>query len=94
MPGRRLGSASRERLLGYWRGGGDELGGPGDRCTAATGPQRPGIRSDIAEQVIGHIGSTRSGAGTHYLHHGYVDERMNALETWSHHLVGVIDLTN
>ena len=55
------------------------------RCIA-TGLQRLGFRPDIADQVIGHVGSTRSGAGAHYLHHGYDDERKEALEAWSAHI--------
>jgi integrase len=60
------------------------------RRTIATGLQRLGFRPDIADQVIGHVGSTRSGAAAHYLHHGYETERKEALEAWSAHLVEVI----
>lgn len=47
--------------------------------------------TSIADQVIGHVGSTRSGAGAHYLHHQYDDEKKLALETWSEHVVGLIE---
>ncbi len=60
------------------------------RRTIATGLQRLGFRPDIADQVIGHVASTRSGAGAHYLHHGYEDERKEALETWSEHIIGLL----
>lgn len=53
------------------------------RRTIATGLQRLGFRPDIADQVIGHVGSTRKGAGAHYLHHAYDEERKEALQTWS-----------
>lgn len=53
------------------------------RRTLATGLQRLGFRPDIADQVIGHVGSTRSGAAAHYLHHRYDEERKQALTTWS-----------
>ena len=53
------------------------------RRTIATGLQRLGFRPEIADQVIGHVGSTRSGAGAHYLHHRYNDERKQALTVWS-----------
>jgi integrase len=56
------------------------------RRTIATGLQRLGFRPDIADQVIGHVGSTRRGAGVHYLHHGYDEERKQALETWSRNI--------
>lgn len=60
------------------------------RRTIATGLQRLGFRPDIADQVIGHVGSTRSGAAAHYLHHTYDTEKKQALETWSKHVVGLI----
>ncbi len=60
------------------------------RRTIATGLQRLGFRPDIADQVIGHVGSTRSGAAAHYLHHRYDDEKKQAVETWSAHVVRLI----
>jgi hypothetical protein len=60
------------------------------RRTIATGLQRLGFRPDIADQVIGHVGSTRMGAAAHYLHHHYFDERKDALEVWSAHITSVI----
>lgn len=59
------------------------------RRTIATGLQRLGFRPEIADQVIGHVGSTRKGAGAHYLHHRYDEERKEALETWSAHILDV-----
>ncbi|MEG3177121.1 tyrosine-type recombinase/integrase [Sphingomonas sp. RB3P16] len=59
------------------------------RRTIATGLQRLGFRPDIADQVIGHVGSTRKGAGAHYLHHRYDDERKEALNTWSDHMTKI-----
>lgn len=60
------------------------------RRTIATGLQRLGFRPDIADQVIGHVGSTRGGAGAHYLHHGYEAERREALKAWSAHIALVV----
>lgn len=37
------------------------------RRTIATGLQRLGFQPHVADQVIGHVGSTRSGAGVHLL---------------------------
>jgi integrase len=59
------------------------------RRTIATGLQRLGFRPEIADQVIGHVGSTRSGAGAHYLHHRYDDERKEALTIWSQNFVNL-----
>lgn len=59
------------------------------RRSIATGLQRLGFRPDIADQVIGHVGSTRGGAGAHYLHHGYDNERKHALTAWSTHIAGL-----
>lgn len=60
------------------------------RRTIATGLQRLGFRPDIADQVIGHVGSTRMGAAAHYLHHTYNEERKEALEVWSAHITNLI----
>lgn len=60
------------------------------RRTIATGLQRLGFRPDIADQVIGHVGSTRSGAAAHYLHYKYHDEREKALIAWSEHIAGAV----
>ena len=62
------------------------------RRTIATGLQRLGFRPDIADQVIGHVGSTRGGAGAHYLHHGYEAERREALKAWSAHIMLVVKI--
>lgn len=59
------------------------------RRTIATGLQRLGFRPEIADQVIGHVGSTRSGAGAHYLHHRYEEERRQALTVWSEYIVKI-----
>jgi integrase len=56
------------------------------RRTIATGLQRLGFRPDIADQVIGHVGSTRGGAAAHYLHHAYENEKRQALEVWNAHV--------
>lgn len=61
------------------------------RRTIATGLQRLGFQPHVADQVIGHVGSTRSGAGVHYLHHKYDDERKEALITWSEHILRIAD---
>jgi integrase len=60
------------------------------RRTIATGLQRLGFRPDIADQVIGHVGSTRSGAAAHYLHHRYETEKKEALTAWSEHVCALI----
>ena len=62
------------------------------RRTIATGLQRLGFRPDIADQVIGHVGSTRGGAGAHYLHHGYEAERREALKAWSAHIALIVKI--
>ncbi|WP_164523238.1 tyrosine-type recombinase/integrase [Sphingomonas koreensis] len=60
------------------------------RRTIATGLQRLGFQPYVADQVIGHVGSTRSGAGKHYLHHKYDDERKEALVAWSAHIMELV----
>lgn len=63
------------------------------RRTIATGLQRLGFRPDVADQVIGHVGSTRTGAAAHYLHHRYEQEKQDALETWADHVMHVVQGT-
>lgn len=64
------------------------------RRTIATGLQRLGFRPDIADQVIGHVGSTRTGAAAHYLHHRYEEEKKQALEVWSNHVMKLLGDTS
>jgi integrase len=61
------------------------------RRTIATGLQRLGFRPDVADQVIGHVGSTRTGAAAHYLHHRYEREKQEALEAWTNHVMDVVE---
>ena len=60
------------------------------RRTIATGLQRLGFRPDVADQTIGHVGSTRTGAAAHYLHHKYEQEKREALEAWSGHVLDIV----
>ena len=60
------------------------------RRTIATGLQRLGFRPDVADQVIGHVGSTRTGAAAHYLHHQYEREKREALTAWSTHVEAIL----
>ncbi|WP_420608011.1 tyrosine-type recombinase/integrase [Novosphingopyxis sp.] len=64
------------------------------RRTVATGLQRLGFRPDIADQVIGHVSSTRSGAAAHYLHYRYEEEKKQALEAWSAHVMRLLGDTS
>ena len=64
------------------------------RRTVATGLQRLGFRPDIADQVIGHVSSTRSGAAAHYLHYRYEQEKRQALEVWSGHVMKLLGHTS
>jgi integrase len=61
------------------------------RRTVATGLQRLGFRPDVADQVIGHVGSTRTGAAAHYLHHRYEQEKQEALEAWTNHVMQAVE---
>ena len=64
------------------------------RRTVATGLQRLGFRPDIADQVIGHVSSTRAGAAAHYLHYRYEEEKRQALEVWSAHVMKLLGHTS
>jgi integrase len=66
------------------------------RRTVATGLQRLGVRLEVTEPVLNHIGSLAGLAGI-YQRHRYDDEKRAALQAWGDHvamLVGanVVDL--
>jgi integrase len=59
------------------------------RRTVRTGLSRLGIRREVAEAAINHIGA-RSGLVGVYEQHGYVDEAAAALRMWQQHVAGLV----
>lgn len=53
------------------------------RRTFATGMQRLGIRLEVTEALLNHVGGTRGGIAGVYQLHDWADEKRAALEAWS-----------
>lgn len=56
------------------------------RRTLATGFQRLGVRFEVTEAVLNHVGGSRSGVAGIYQRHDWKDEKIEALRNWSEHL--------
>lgn len=61
------------------------------RRTVATGLQRLGIRLEVIEAVLGHIGGSRSGVVGVYQRHAFDDEKRAALVAWGRHVEQVAE---
>jgi integrase len=56
------------------------------RRTCATGLQRLGIRLEVTEAVLGHVGGSRAGIIGVYQRHTYEAEQREALDAWGRHI--------
>jgi len=56
------------------------------RRTLATGLQRLGVRFEVTEAVLNHVGSSRSGIAGVYQRHDWADEKRAALDAWAGHI--------
>jgi len=63
------------------------------RRTLATGFQRLGVRFEVTEAVLNHVGGSRSGVAGIYQRHDWKPEKRAALSTWNDHLSGAIEST-
>lgn len=68
------------------------------RRTVATGLQRLGVRFEVTEAVLNHVGGSRAGVAGVYQRHDWKQEKRDALDAWGRHvaacLSGVGDETN
>lgn len=67
------------------------------RRTLATGMQRLGVRFEVTEAILNHVGGSRSGVAGIYQRHDWRDEKRFALDAWSEHLrqiFGGVDESN
>lgn len=67
------------------------------RRTLATGMQRLGVRFEVTEAILNHVGQSKSGVAGVYQQHDWTPERRAALQAWSDHierLVSGADETN
>lgn len=60
------------------------------RRTLATGFQRLGVRFEVTEAVLNHVGGSRSGVAGIYQRHDWRDEKRDALDTWSEHISKIL----
>lgn len=56
------------------------------RRTVATGLQRLGIRLEVTESVLGHVGGSRAGVVGIYQRHDWHEEKRMALDAWASHI--------
>jgi len=60
------------------------------RRTLATGFQRLGVRFEVTEAILNHVGTSRSGVAGIYQRHDWRAEKTEALRTWNDHLQGLL----
>ena len=63
------------------------------RRTVATGLQRLGVRFEVTEAILNHVGSSRSGVAGIYQRHDWAAEKRSALEAWASHIEAHIATT-
>lgn len=61
------------------------------RRTLATGFQRLGVRFEVTEAVLNHVGGSRSGVAGIYQRHDWKDEKREALRAWNEHIVKALE---
>jgi hypothetical protein len=60
------------------------------RRTLATGFQRLGIRFEVTEAVLNHVGGSRAGVAGIYQRHDWKEEKHEALKMWNDHVFSAI----
>jgi integrase len=61
------------------------------RRTVATGLQRLGVRLEVTEAVLNHISGSRSGIVGVYQRHDFANEKRQALEAWTAHVIAIVE---
>lgn len=56
------------------------------RRTVATNFQKLGVRFEVTEAVLNHVGASRSGVAGVYQRHDWREEKREALQAWSDHI--------
>ncbi len=56
------------------------------RRTLATGMQRLGVRFEVTEAILNHVGKSQSGVAGIYQQHDWGPEKRAALQAWSEHI--------
>jgi integrase len=60
------------------------------RRTLATGFQRLGVRFEVTEAVLNHVGGSRAGVAGIYQRHDWKAEKREALQLWNDHLCSIL----
>jgi integrase len=61
------------------------------RRTLATGFQRLGVRFEVTEAVLNHVGGSRAGVAGIYQRHDWKEEKREALNLWNDHVAAILD---
>jgi integrase len=60
------------------------------RRTFATGLQRLGVRLEVTEAILNHVGGSRAGVTGIYQRHDWATEKRAALDAWAAHVLSVV----
>ncbi|WP_394728193.1 tyrosine-type recombinase/integrase [Altererythrobacter sp. GH1-8] len=60
------------------------------RRTLATGMQRLGVRFEVTEAILNHVGESKSGVAGIYQRHDWGPEKKAALQAWSDHIKSLL----
>lgn len=60
------------------------------RRTLATGFQRLGVRFEVTEAVLNHVGGSRAGVAGIYQRHDWKFEKRQALDLWNDHITAIL----
>jgi integrase len=60
------------------------------RRTFATGLQRLGVRLEVTEAILNHVGGNRAGVGGIYRRYDWAAEKGAALDAWAVHVLDVV----
>lgn len=61
------------------------------RRTLATGFQRLGVRFEVTEAVLNHVGGSKSGVAGVYQRHDWKEEKRDALRSWNDHVAEILN---
>jgi integrase len=63
------------------------------RRSFATGLQKLGVRLEVTEAILNHVGGNRAGVGGIYRRYDWAQEKRTALDAWAAHVLGVVSGT-
>jgi hypothetical protein len=52
--------------------------------------QRLGVRLEVTEAILNHVGGNRSGVGGVYRRYNWATEKRQALDSWAAHVLAVV----